>query len=331
MKFVIYGVGAIGGTLAARLSLSGYEVQGIARGQHLKAINDAGLILRTPETKETAKFRCFDDPTQINFDPDDIIFLSMKTQDTQEALERLRVAGVRGQAIVCAQNGVANERFTLRHFKNTYGMTVMLPASYMVSGEVNAFGAPKHGILDIGRYPFGLDENVTTIVDALNASGFAAFAHERVMENKYGKLMLNLSNIIGAALGSEARSGPFTKLVRAEGEAVLRAANLSYTDLGEKNPRRDKLMQDKAIEGVERIGSSSAQSLARQSGSIETAYLNGEIVLLGRLHNVPVPVNAYFCDLAQQMVNDAIPPGTISPEKVKKEIAELGQITPPLH
>lgn len=324
MKFIIYGVGAIGGTLAARLSLSGYEVHGIARGQQLDAISNSGLTLRTPDSTQIAKFPCHADPSEINFGPDDIIFLTMKTQDTQEALERLRVAGVRDQAIVCAQNGVANERFALRLFKNTYGMTVLLPATFMVPGEVNAFGAPKHGILDVGRYPFGLDENVSTIVDALEKSGFAPFAHKRVMENKYGKLLLNLGNIVGAALGTEAHSGSLTKLVRTEGEAVLKAANLTFADLDAKNLRRDKFMQDVPIEGIERIGSSSAQSLARQSGSIETNYLNGEIVLLGRLHNVPVPANTYFCDLAQHMVDNAISPGTISPEQVKKDIAELG-------
>ena len=40
-----------------------------------------------------------------------------------------------------------------------------------------------------------------------------------------------------------------------------------------------------------RPGSSSWQSLARSTGSIEADYLNGEIVLLGRIHGVPTPVN----------------------------------------
>lgn len=321
MKFIIYGTGAIGGTLAARLALSGYEVAGIARGRHLDTIKSSGLLLRTPTTIETAHFPCHADPSEIDFGPDDIILLTMKTQDTLAALERLRAAGVRDQAIICAQNGVANERFALRLFPNIYGMTVMMPVTYMVPGEINAFGVPKHGILDIGRYPQGTDKNVDTTVDALNASDFAAFAHEKVMENKYGKLLLNLSNIIGAALGAEARSGPFAKLAKTEGEAVLKAAGIVYGDMGTKNPRRDEFMRDKPIDGIERVGSSSAQSLARQSGSIETDYLNGEITLLGRLHNVPVPVNAYFCHLAQKMVTEAIPPGTISPQEVEKALA----------
>ena len=47
-----------------------------------------------------------------------------------------------------------------------------------------------------------------------------------------------------------------------------------------------------------RPGASSWQSLARGTGSIEADYLNGEIVLLGRLHGVATPVNAALQRLA---------------------------------
>ena len=56
MKFVIYGVGAVGGVLAAKLALSGAEVVGIARGPQLEAIRKTGLLLRTPEGEETVRF-----------------------------------------------------------------------------------------------------------------------------------------------------------------------------------------------------------------------------------------------------------------------------------
>ena len=48
MRIIIYGVGAIGGTVAAALALSGQDVIGIARGPHLEAIKANGLLMRTP-------------------------------------------------------------------------------------------------------------------------------------------------------------------------------------------------------------------------------------------------------------------------------------------
>ena len=90
MKFVVYGVGAIGGVLAAKLALAGEEVTGIARGPQLEAIRRSGLLLRTPDGEQTVRFGAAGDPEEIQFAPDDVVILSMKTQDTPLALQRLR-------------------------------------------------------------------------------------------------------------------------------------------------------------------------------------------------------------------------------------------------
>ena len=70
---------------------------------------------------------------------------------------------------------------------------------------------------------------------------------------------------------------------------ALQAAGIAWHDVGASDPRRDALMRYAPIEGVARSGGSTTQSLARGAGSVETDYLNGEIVLLGRLYAVPVP------------------------------------------
>jgi 2-dehydropantoate 2-reductase len=72
----------------------------------------------------------------------------------------------------------------------------------------------------------------------------------------------------------------------------------------------------KPIEGVRREGGSSWQSLARGQGSIEADYLNGEIVLLGRLHGVPTPANELFQRLAVEFAAEGRPPGSLSVDEV---------------
>ncbi len=159
MRIIVYGVGAIGGTVAAALALAGQEVVGIARGAQLDAIRADGLLLRSPGGDARARFPCVGDPAEIAFGPDDAILLAMKTQDTTAALERLRATGVDGQPIFCAQNGVANERFALRRFPNVHGVTVMMPATFVTPGEIVSQSTPRHGIFEIGRYPGGSDDD----------------------------------------------------------------------------------------------------------------------------------------------------------------------------
>lgn len=46
----------------------------------------------------------------------------------------------------------------------------------------------------------------------------------------------------------------------------------------------------------------------------ESDYLNGEVVLLGRLHGVPTPVNALLQRLANELARTGAPPGSVPAE-----------------
>ena len=323
MRFIVYGVGAIGGTIAARLSLSGHEVAGIARGKQLDTIRADGLLLRTPERDERANFPCAGSPAELGLRDDDVVILTMKSQDTAVALEDLRAAGANEQAVFCAQNGVANERAALRFFPNVYGITVMMPADYLEPGIVCCYGEPKHGIFDIGRYPRGSDTVVADVAAALEQANFAAFPVDDVMPSKYGKLLLNLHNVVDAALARDDKADDIRAAARAEAEAVYRAAGIVAHDVA-NDPRRDALLRIGKIVGTTRAGGSSRQSLMRGTGSIEIDYLNGEIVLLGRLHGVPVPANAWLCGLGARLVAEGMKPGAISVEEIRDDLRAAG-------
>lgn len=321
MRFIIYGVGAIGGTIAASLVLAGHDVVGIARGRMLAAIQADGLLFRAHGLTERVALPCVATPAELELGPDDVIFLTMKSQDTPAALADLRAAGAANQPVVCAQNGTNNERQALRLFPNVYAMTVMLPADYTVPGEVNCYGAPRRGMFDIGRYPSGSDATATALATALEAAGFAAFVMDEVMRSKYGKLLENLGNVLEAALGPGVDRTPFQAQARAEAETVLAAAGIDWIPIGGSDRRRQGLSQMRPLAGITRAGGSSTQSLARGTGSIETDYLNGEIVLLGRLHGVPVPVNGYLAGLGHRLVAAGLPPGSLSADALAQELA----------
>ena len=80
--------------------------------------------------------------------------------------------------------------------------------------------------------------------------------------------------------------------------------------------------------GVEYQGSSSWQSLARNTGNIEADWLNGEIVLLGRLHDVVTPVNEVLRSLANRMARDRVPPGSLSTEQIETQVRQFETALP---
>ncbi len=278
--------------------------------------------MRTPLGDLNARFQTVALPSEIAFGEDDIIVMTMKSQDTEAALRALRAAGVTTQTLVMAQNGVANERLALRFFDSVLGMSMLMPVDYVTPGEVLCFGTPKYGIFDIGRYPKGTDARVDNLCAVLDGAGFAARPHEDIMRIKYGKLLLNLGNGVDAVIGGDSLSGKYVDMVRAEGKAVFNAAGIDYENVWDVDPSRRELMHIGEIPGVVRIGSSSAQSLARGAGSIETDYLNGEIVLLGRLNGVTVTANALFAELSAKLAAKGGKPGSVTATEIDRLLAE---------
>jgi 2-dehydropantoate 2-reductase len=321
MRIIVYGIGAIGGAIAAQLSFSGDEVIGIARGRQLDAIRASGLTLSTPQGTRTARFPVHADPAEISFRPDDVVLLTMKTPDTLGALQRLNAAGAATLPVFCFQNGVANEPLALRFFANVYGATVMLPADYDTPGEVAAYFAPKIGAFDIGRYPSGTDDTVEKLCGVLKASGFIVDPRDNVMSSKYRKLLANLRNIIDAALGDTELQRKWYAKARAEAEAVLSAAGIDW-DKTDAMAREELTIT--AISGRTRVGSSTLQSIVRGTGSLETDFLNGEIVLLGRFHGMATPVNSALCKLSVELASGRMRPQSAGDDMIVSMIGGPG-------
>ena len=320
MRFIIYGAGAVGGVIGGRLFQAGQDVTLIARGEHLRALQDRGLTLAAPAETVTLAVPAVATPAEAKPVAGDVVVLAMKGQHTEAALDDLRQAAPEGVAVVCAQNGVENERKALRAFPDVYGVSVMLPATHLEPGVVLCHSAGLSGLLDLGRYPTGVDATATAVAEALSGANFSSVARDDIMRWKYRKLLMNLGNAVEAVCGGEARRGPLYGRVMEEGAAVLAAAGIDPVSGDEDRERRGELLRMKPIEGVRREGGSSWQSLARGQGTIEADYLNGEIVLLGRLHGVPTPVNEVLQSLARELAATGAPPDSVDPDDIRRRL-----------
>ena len=317
MRFVVLGAGAIGGVIGGRLSQHRYDVLLIARGAHYEAIRDHGLRIESPDETITLNIPVVDDVARISWTSDDILLLATKTQDTEAALDGLAAVAPPTLPIFCAQNSVANERMVAERFAEVYGVFVWCPADYLTPGSVQVWCAPKSGILHVGCYPSGSNVRAEAVASAFRDAGFYAEAKPHIMRWKYRKLLSNLGNAVEALCGTAARGSGIGQRARREGTACLEAAGISFiADDEEDAARLEREVQARTIGGVERRGGSSWQSLERRLGTIETDYLNGEIVRLGQEHGVATPVNALLQYLSQRMARERRPPGSVNPDKI---------------
>jgi 2-dehydropantoate 2-reductase len=316
MRYIIHGAGAVGSVIGARLFQHGHDVVLIARGAHLDVIRERGLTLETSLDTKTLRVTAVGHPSDISFGADDVVLLTMKTQHTAAALDDLRAAGGAQVPVICTQNGVENERMALRRFARVYAMLVLLPATYLTPGVVQASCAPVSGVLDAGCYPAGVDDLIGRVTAGLDASGLSAHAIPDVMRWKYAKLLSNVGNAVQAACEGEGVRELLAR-VREEALACYRAAGIDWATDAEMEERRRSMSRMAPVGGSTRGGGSSWQSLARGSGSIETDYLNGEISLLGRLHGVATPVNDALQRIAERMVREGMAPGSMSAREIE--------------
>jgi 2-dehydropantoate 2-reductase len=321
MRYVVYGAGAIGGAIGAKLHRAGCGVLLIARGQQLEALQVHGLTLQTPEGEQQSPLQAVGSPREIKFTADDVVLLTMKSQDTAAALDELTRAADPGVTVVCAQNGVENERVALRRFERVYGMFVYVSAQLLEPAAIQVFSAPTLGVLDLGRVPRGSDERAEAISADLRTSGFASWVDGEIMRWKYGKLLSNLANAVEALLGPKARGGELVHRAREEALACYSAAGIDYASREEIAQRAKGHEELRPVGGLTRSGGSSWQSLARQSAGIETAYLNGEIVLLGRLHGICTPVNRALTELALRAARAGAQPGSFTLVEIEEAIS----------
>ena len=307
--YVVFGAGAIGAVVGGRLRQAGFDVTLIARGAHLAAMQSHGLRLESPASTETVSISAVGHPGEVSWGTGRVVLMAVKSQQMLGALTALAAVAPPETPIVCLQNGIANEPAALRLFSNVQGVSVACPASHLEPGVVAAWSTPVTGLLDIGRYPTGIDQVSEAVARDLRAATFSSYPVADIRRWKLRKLLTNLGNAIEAVCGTDERQGPLSDLLLAEGEAVLSAAGLEAATAQEDLARRADLLQLGRIAGQSRPGGSSWQSLQRGTGDIETDYLNGEIVLLGRLHGVPTPGNELLQRLARELADTRDAPG----------------------
>jgi 2-dehydropantoate 2-reductase len=322
-RYVVYGAGAIGGTIAARLQMAGRDVVLIARGAHLAALAAAGLEYRDPSGTRRLALEVVSRPGELSWQGDDTVVLAMKTQDTWAALFDLASAAGPDTPVVCAQNGVENERLSARFFDSVYGLYVLVPALHLEPGVVQAYGSPRPGVLDVGRYPHGIDDTARALAGDLTAAGFSSRPVADIMPWKSAKLLANLANSIEAAWGTDACEGILYQHARREGERCLTAAGLTFISAATEGRRRRGLVETMTVQGHGIPGGSTWQTVARGHPRTEAEFLNGEIALLGRLHGIPTPVNSALQVIARGLAARGDRPGTV-PMAIYEELCSAG-------
>jgi 2-dehydropantoate 2-reductase len=253
MKICIYGAGAIGGLLGARLALAGQEVTLIARGPHLAAMKAKGLRLRLEGQELTARPAATDDPAQAG--AQDYVIVTLKAHSVATIAQAMQPLLGTETAVVTAMNGIPWWYF--HGLPGPYGghrlksvdpegtLWRLIPPERCIGCVVYpAAAVVEPGVVQheygnrfmLGEPDGAKSARVERLSEALTAAGFKAPVRPRIRDDIWVKLWGNLSfNPVSALTGAtlaRIAGDPGTRLVvrrmMEEAERVATALGVKF-------------------------------------------------------------------------------------------------------
>lgn len=306
MRIAVYGAGAIGGLIGARLAqVAGIEVGLIARGAQLQAIQAHGLTLLQGGRRTVTHLPASDDPTRLG--AQDFVIVALKAHAVAGAVEAMQPLLGPETAVVMAVNGVPWWYFhrldgpwkehRLESVdpggriaqaigpERAIGCVVYPAAELVEPGVVEHLDGDR---LSLGEPSGERSERVRKLAAALIAAGFKAPVKTNIRDEIWVKLWGNLSfNPISAlthATLDRIAADPGTR-------AVARAMMLEARTIGERLGVRFPIDVDQRIAGAAAVGAhrtSMLQDLER-GRPMEIDALVAAVQEMGRLAGVATP------------------------------------------
>jgi len=314
MKFAVFGAGAIGGLIAARLLDTGQEVSVIARGAHLAAIRQRGLRIRSTVFGEsTSRPRASEDPAGIG--PVDVVVLAVKAHSLTAIAPSL--GPLFGPETICVttQNGIpwwyfeglsgrwAGTRLDsvdpggtiAAHIdsRRVIGSVVYISASLVEPGVLDHVEGAR---LPIGELDGSRSERVRDLASVLTTAGLKSSVRSDIRADIWTKLLGNATfNPISAltrATMKQLLDAPETRRLIAEGMEEVRAVAAA---LGASI----SISTEKRMAGAEQVGHHKTSMLQDLEAGrpLELEPILGAVVELAGKTGVAVPrlASLYAC------------------------------------
>ncbi len=312
----VFGAGAIGGLVAARLEAAGTPVSVVARGPHLAAMEANGLALDSGGERIVTRPRAVSDPHAIG--PQDYVLLTLKAHSLEPALPQLAPLIGPDTTIVAAVNGLPwwycyglPAPFTDRrieavdpagHLWDALPPAQTLGCIIYPAAEIAAPGVIVHTYGDrfsLGEPDGSRSPRAAALSELLIAAGLKAPVRPRIRDEMWVKLWGNMAfNPISALT-----TGTLDLITGDPGtRAVARAMMLEGQAAGEALGVKFAIGVDKRIDGAAEIGAHKTSMLQdlELGRPLEIEALLGAVIEVAGWTGVDVPISQAVLALVRQ-------------------------------
>ncbi|MBO9513275.1 MAG: 2-dehydropantoate 2-reductase [Variovorax sp.] len=232
-KICIYGLGAIGGLIGARLAASGHDVSAIARGETLEAVAKDGLVLSDAKGERRVAIRATGDPDSLG--AQDLVILSVKTTALPAVAARIQPLIGENTTVLSAMNGIpwwflhgldrAPPSLCLSSVDPAGALSAAIPARRVLgcvthlSAAVTAPGRVRHvagNQLIIGEPAGGASSaRATAVIGMLERAAFdverASSIQQDIWFKLWGNMTMNPVSFLTSATGDRILDDDFVR------------------------------------------------------------------------------------------------------------------------
>jgi len=292
MKILMVGAGGVGGYFGGRLAAAGEDVNFIARGPHLAAMQARGLKL------ESQLGNVLVDPVRAcvnadGLDPVDLVFIAVKLGDTPSAIEACRGAVGPDTVVISLQNGLAADEWLVAAFGagQVAGGVAYIAANAAAPGVIVHTGTNQ--CIQVGELAGGLSPRTDRIAAALTRAKIKCESVGDIARARWEKFVFLVglaasTSLTGETIGVIRADPNMRALLRSvidESVAVGRARGIDFAE----NYADQRLAFADTL--PEAMTSSMHHDLAAGK-PLELDWLSGAVLRMGVESGIDTPVNA---------------------------------------
>lgn len=298
MKILVMGSGGVGGLFGGRLASAGCDVTFVARGAHLAAMREHGLLIESEALGNTLikPVKVTDDPTSAGT-PDLIIF-AVKLWDTEAVARALKPIVGPHTAVLSLQNGVVKDDI----LGGIFGVSALMGGVAYVGthisrpGVINQVGTLQR--LVFGEYDGRKTERAEALLAMLLKAGIQAELSNDIRRTLWEKYTF-LVGLAGATASMRSSIGPVREnpQTRAFLHDLMKEAVTVGRALGVALPENYADDRLNFADSVPATMDSSLHHDLRSGNRLEVEWLAGGVVQLGKKVDVSTPCNRAVWDV----------------------------------
>ncbi len=292
MKICMLGSGALGSTLGGALAEGGNDVWLIdAWKEHVDAINDRGLTLRTGGVDRTVKVNARTSADGIG--PADLVVVLVKSFHTREAIGQAAAIIGPDTAVMSLQNGLGHEEILAEVAGKQHVLAGKTYAGGVLLGPGLVAASTAGKSTYIGELDGRSSGRATRIAETFTDAGLATKVSANIMGTMWDKLLINiatgaLSGITRLAYGGLYSLPEVRGCALAAVEEAIQVAGALGVKLSSELPDDAWML---AAQGLPDDFKTSLLQSIESGAPTEIDFINGAVVRWGERTGIATPVN----------------------------------------